>query len=146
MFMKIRGFSLMELMITLSIIGIFISYTYPSFRESITRSRRLDGQTALIDLANRMEHYFAEHHTYQGAILGREPGPDILSSKDSPQNWYSLVIIRQSDSDYSLQAIPKRSQAKDDQACQTLGLDSSGRKTIQAGPNGLPTGSSTHCW
>lgn len=144
--MDTRGFSLIELMMVLTIIAIFITFTYPSYQEAIIRSRRLDGQTALIDLANRMEHYFSEHHSYEGATLGKDSNPGVIFNNHSHQNWYRLVIKKQSRIDYNLQAIPIGSQGKKDKACQTLGLDSLGQKTVLGGPAGFPKSTVDYCW
>jgi len=53
--MKRQGFSLLELMITLTIMGILLGFAYPSYQLYTIRSHRLEGQTALLDLAHRME-------------------------------------------------------------------------------------------
>jgi len=128
-FMKQQGFSLIELMLVMIVIAVFASFTYPSYRESITRARRLDGQTALFDLASRMEQFYAKEQSYEGATLGSGAESDVLSSKYSPQNWYTLVIKSQSDSEFSLQAIPQGAQAENDQSCRILGFDSHGIKS-----------------
>lgn len=137
--MKQQGFSLIELMLVMILVALFASFTYPSYRESITRARRLDGQTALLDLANRLEQFYAKEHSYKGATLGSGAETDVFSSKHSPQNWYILVIENQTDSEFSLQAIPKGAQARDDQSCQILGFDSHGIKSKTGNPG-------AKCW
>ncbi|CDZ78673.1 Tfp pilus assembly protein PilE [Legionella massiliensis] len=144
--MKTEGFSLIELMFVIIIVGILTTFTYPIFQEAITRSRRIDGQTSLIDLASRMERYFAENHSYQGATLGTGTSTDILASKHSSQSWYILAIVEQTDSSFNLEAIPTKAQAINDKACQTLGLNNLGIKTVTAGPGGLPTAKADICW
>ena len=66
----INGFSLFELLAVLIIVGILVTIAYPGYRDYITRAHRSDGQTALFDLARRMEHYFSKHNTYQRATIG----------------------------------------------------------------------------
>jgi type IV pilus assembly protein PilE len=141
-----KGFSLFELMIVLIIVGIFINFTYPSYRELITRARRSDGQTALLELAHRMEHYYSLQHTYKNATLGTGNATDVLSNKNSPQNWYTLVITKQTDSQFVIQAVPNNAQAIDDKFCQTLTFNNFGVKGIIPGPSGAPTGTIAQCW
>jgi len=129
--MKMHGFSLIELMFVLVIVGILATFSYPMFQESIARCRRIDGQTALLDLANRMERYFAENHSYEGATLGTGANTDLLLSNRSPQNWYILAITKQTANSFSLQAIPVQTQALHDKACQMLGLNNLGVKTAE---------------
>ncbi len=144
--MKDQGFSLIEILFVISIIALFAVFSYPNYRQSITRARRLDGQTALIELANRMENYYMKKQTYQGATLGMGSDNDLLSSNHSPQNWYILVITSQTDSAFSLQAIPRGAQALDDKACQILSFNSFGQKGITSGPGGAPTATLRQCW
>ena len=141
-----NGFSLIELLIVIAIIGIFSVFTYPGYRDSVTRARRVDGQTALLELANQMEHYYSKDQSYQNATLGTGKETDVRSSNHSAQNWYFLQITNQSDSDFSLEAIPIRAQAIDDTSCQTLTFNSSGVKGIKAGPLGNPIAAVNQCW
>jgi len=93
-----------------------------------------------------MEHYYAKQHSYQGATLGLGSDTDVQSSNHSPQNWYILTIAHQTDSDFSLEAIPIRAQAKDDKDCQTLSFNSFGVKSTQADPSGSATSRISKCW
>jgi type IV pilus assembly protein PilE len=145
-FMKDQGFSLIEILFVISIIALFAVFTYPNYRESITRARRVDGQAALLDLANRMENYYTKQQSYQDATLGMGSDKDLLASNHSPQNWYILVITHQTDTDFNLQAIPRGAQALDDKACQTLSFNSFGQKGITSGPGGTPTANARQCW
>jgi type IV pilus assembly protein PilE len=145
-FMKDQGFSLIEIIIVIMIIALFATFTYPSYRESITRARRIDGQTALLDLAARMEQYYAENQSYQGARVGTGKENDVLHSNHSPQNYYILVISKQTDTEFNLVAIPRGTQANDDESCQTLSFNSFGIKGIAPGPGGTPRASAKQCW
>jgi type IV pilus assembly protein PilE len=143
--MKAQGFSLIELVVTLTLIGLLLSFAYPSYLEALLRARRVDGQTALVELANRLEHYYAQSQSYQGATLGTNSTSDLQSSKYSAQNWYLLVITSQTDQAFYLEAIPPGAQVKDF-LCQTLSFNSFGIKGIKAGPAGKPKGRIEQCW
>ncbi|AHE66727.1 type IV pilin protein [Legionella oakridgensis] len=141
-----KGFSLIELLIVLVVIGILASIAYPSYRDYISRARRSDGQSALLDLASRMERYYSENHTYQTATIGTGNATDVLSSAVSPEGWYTLAINNPTTSTYTLQATPRNAQATADTLCQTLTLNQLGVKGIATGPAGSPTGTASQCW
>ena len=141
-----KGFSLIELLIVLTIISVISAMGYPSFRDYLIRAHRIDGQSALIELACRMETYHMQNKTYQTATIGTGTKTDVLSSYVTKQGWYRLSINHANDTRYLLQATPINTQAMNDTLCQSLTLDSFGVQGTAAGPAGEPTSSSEHCW
>lgn len=131
--MKNNGFTLLELLIVLAITAILAAFSYPNYRSHIIKTRRIDGQVALLDLANRMEVYYAEHKTYQTATLATGSTSDVLYSSLSPQDWYTLKITSQTDTDYSLEATPRADQAASDLTCRSLSYNSKGVKGANGG-------------
>jgi type IV pilus assembly protein PilE len=140
-----KGFSLIELLIVMGIIGILALIGYPNYHQFIIRSHRSDGQTALLQLANRLEHYFSLHHTYQTATIGLGKPSDVLDHELSAGGWYKLVIVNSTEKAYDLEAVPQGSQALND-SCQTLTLNSNGDKGIRAAQAGLPPAPLAQCW
>ena len=140
-----NGFSLIELLIVLAIVSILSAIVYPSYRSHITHAHRIDGQTALLDLANRMERYYLEHNTYQTATIGHNKITNVLTSPLSEGGWYSLSISEATNDTYVLQATPIGTQATNDTLCQSLTLTSSGIKGI-ASAIMTPTSDSRFCW
>ncbi len=141
-----KGFTLIELLITISIIAVLVSLGYPSYQKYLDESRRIDGQTALLDLANRMENYYGTHNTYASATLAMNNSEtDILPNTSSSAQWYILSIVNQDDSSYLIQATPQKAQTNDTD-CQSLTLSSVGEKNIAEGPQGRPTGTVNECW
>lgn len=125
-----KGFTLLELVIVMAITVILTSIAYPSYTEYLIKTRRCDGQSALLDLANRLEQYFSEHQTYQSASIASHKTTDVLSSSESAGHWYHLSITHQSDEDYSIKATPFGPQASD--TCQALSFNSQGIKSATA--------------
>lgn len=140
------GFSLLELLVVLVIMAIFASIAYPTYQNTIIRARRTDAQMALMELANRMEQYYADHQTYQHATIGTGQLTDVSSHLNSPEDWYHFTITHLSDTSYTLKAIPRLSQATTDTDCQSFTLTHLATKGIAEGPMGHPKSTAAHCW
>ena len=82
--MKQRGFTLVELVIVISLIGILAMIAIPAYTDSVTKARRTDGQTALMDLMVRQERYYTERNTYATDLS------DLGVSSSSPEGFYTL--------------------------------------------------------
>ena len=61
---RVHGFTLIELMITVAIIGILAAIAYPSYQDSILKGRRAEGRTALLNLLQQEERYYTQTGSY----------------------------------------------------------------------------------
>jgi type IV pilus assembly protein PilE len=127
-YMKLKrvsaGFTLIELMITVAIVGILVSIAYPNYQDSIMKSRRVDAQGALMGFANAMERYYTVNNTYPAA--GTAGIYAATSPVDGGTAYYNLSISVSSNSAYQIQAVPTGVQANDQ--CGTLSLDHVGTR------------------
>lgn len=130
------GFSLLELVVTLAIIGILSTIVYPTYTHHIIKTHRKQAQITLHNLANRIEHYYIENnHSYAEATPAKL-GLDETTTKD----FYEVSIPTATITTYTLQAKPIGNQAIQDMQCGTLSLDQRGEEKITG------NGSVSECW
>lgn len=133
---KLKGFTLIELMITVVIVGILAAIAYPAYQNSVTQSRRADAQGALAQLNNAMERVFTQNNTYMPLAGGVPTAPTLGSAAgaifpsqtplDGTTKYYNLSISVITANTYTLRATPitGTSQAADG----NLELDHTGAK------------------
>lgn len=119
---RVRGFTLIEVMIVVVIVAILASIAFPSYQEYVLRSNRTEGQALLSDVAARQERYFAQHNTYADTVtkLG-------LSSANSTNGLYELSVSPNPTTNFTLIATPQGSQTRDAK-CGNLTLDHRGTR------------------
>lgn len=104
------GFSLIEVLIVVVIIGILASIAYPSYVDQVNKVRRADAQTALVELAARLQEFYVDQTppTYVGASL---TGANAIFPDEAPlegdDKYYDLEITSQDARTFTIRATPK---------------------------------------
>ena len=147
---KHRGFSLIELMIVVTIIGILAGIAYPSYQSMVVSGYRATGQADLLALAAAMERHHSGEFSYKGAgANGGDTGAPAIFAAYSPSSEpeankrYSLTISAADAIGYQLKATPASSttQSKDG----ALYYFSDGRKGWDSNNNGTLE-DAEYCW
>lgn len=131
---KQNGFTLIELMIVVAIIGILAAIGYPSYQNSVLKSNRSVAKTALFEVVSRQENSFLNSKAYATDLsnLGYSGASYYVDKQgDTSTVGESIYLIQlatgASTSAFTVQAVPQNSQAKD-ATCGTLSLSSTGVK------------------
>lgn len=147
-----QGYSLMELMIAVAIVGILASVAYPSFTSFLSNSNRSAAQADLMALAAALERHKAANFTYQGAATGgADIGAPIVFQSYSPaaeleaNKKYDLTILAMSANGltYSLKATPVSSSTQSGDGA--LFYYSDGRKAWDRNLDGSVS-ANEFCW
>jgi type IV pilus assembly protein PilE len=115
---KLRGFTLIELMIAVAIVGILASIAIPSYNQYIIKGKRGEAEAALVTFANAMEQWRLQTGSYCGAAVpGCFNGSPTIFSTVVPVSGgittYNLTISAVTATTYTLRATPTGSQASD---------------------------------
>ena len=126
-----KAFTLIELMVAVAIVGILAGIAYPTFQDSVMKSRRANVKGVLLGLANAMERHYTEKSSYQGAAGSKSSPVDtgtawIYTIPTETASFYTVTISQATASTYTLNAVPTGVQVND--KCGTLTITHTGVK------------------
>lgn len=127
------GFTLVELMIVVAIVGILSAIAVPSYNSYVMRARLVEAHGVLASTQNKLEQYWTNHRKYEDfdeADAGRMPEPGLnfdYSLEDPTVSSYTLVAT-----------------GKNAAAGFVYTIDQAGNRATTEAPEGWVT--SDQCW
>lgn len=133
------GFTLLELLIVLAILGLLAAVALPGYQRSVLVSGRAEGRALLLQVAANQEHYYSDHFAYSG---NADPfGTPAIVTLTSAGGLYRVSVTACQDGDikhcFIATAVPVGRQTAD--TCQSIAITHAGLKSA--------TGDSVaECW
>lgn len=130
---RIAGFTLIELMIVVVVIGVLATIAVPSYRQYSIRAQRTEAKSALLQLAANQERFYTRNgNTYVTDLAS------INMSATTEGNRYVLRVTSADASAFTATATATARMA-DDADCQVFTINSEGQRTASPDPRG-------DCW
>lgn len=119
-----RGVTLIEVLITVVIVGILAAIAYPSYQRHVLRTYRASAQACLQELVAYMERYYAERMSYANATL-----PDTACRRDLSGRYTFAFDGSPTATAFTIKAEAVGPQLKDERRCHTLRISSNGARS-----------------
>lgn len=141
-----QGFTLIELVIVVAIVGILTAIGLPSYRDYVVRTNRVEAKTALATLTMAQERFYSVNNRYAAnvASLGAAAGLTAQGSLWATPNGYYTISMENvpgqatiaAGGPYLLRATPTLKGGQSDDKCNQLTLNSAGKKDIASAYSG----------
>lgn len=132
------GFTLIELMIAVAIVGILAAIAVPNYSEYVKRASRVEATAALLDAANKQEQYFVDNREYTSKFADLS-----LQSKTENQHFELSITLNGDKNTFVIAAKPIAGPVKGDGDCTELSITDTGLKGAKGSKGGSDIG---YCW
>jgi len=118
---RIKGFTLIELMVVIAVIAILAAIAYPSYQQYVKRTKRVEAQAYLVELAHKLESYKLVNKSFSGleisdigsAAFPLTGTPTYTIELTDRNNVSFITGASPNEQTWLLKAIPTGSQADD---------------------------------
>lgn len=126
---RTRGFTLIEMLIVVAVLGIIVAFGYPSYQEQVRKAHRAEGMGELLEMADRLERRYSDQGTYGGINADALYGISTADNTRPTTNGnYKLSIDSADTVQFTISATPQGNQTKD--KCGAFTMTSQGVKTV----------------
>lgn len=139
-----HGFTLIELMIVVAIVGILAAIAYPSYQEYVRRGNRAEARATMMDIAQMQERFFSSNNVYQAIVAPPAAPPagwkNWSGSSGAVKYNISVAVVNPAagvPGSFTITATPAAGYA--DPKCTNMTLDNLNTKTST--PKGID-----YCW
>ncbi len=132
-----RGFTLMEMMAVVAIVGILTAIAIPNYTQYVLRAKRTEGKAALLKTQGALERYYTVNNTYTQDLTAL--GASAFSGDNAASSAYTIAVVPGVNGiavSYTINATP----VGQDALCGVLSVDYQNTKTASG------TGTQSQCW
>ena len=139
---SVKGYTLIELMIVVTIVAILGAIAYPSYTNYVLRGKRAEGRAFLMDVAARQERLYSDCNKYAAATGGANncAGSGVVKAGSTSESGHYTLGINIPDAPDNQQFTLSANPNFDDDECNVLTLSQAGARGITG------TGSVNDCW
>lgn len=143
--MNQKGFSLIELMITVAIVGILAGIAYPSYQNYVLRTGRADGQAKLMEIMQAQERFYSQNQTYTTNLGAGGLAYGVAANAAVPSNEGRYTVTAGACTGSTIAQCVELTAARagaqaNDTTCGSLTVDSRGTKGV------VSPGTAATCW
>lgn len=137
----VRGFTLIEVMVTVAIIAILAAVAYPQYTQQVVRTRRAAATGCATELAQFMERVYAGNIRYD-QNNGAATALPAVPCRNELNGVYTFAFAASQPTarTFTVEAVPAGAQAARDGRCGTLRIDQANTRTITG------AGTAADCW
>ena len=141
-----KGFTMIELIVVMVIVGILMATAYPSYLASVRKSRRAESAIALETMAQAQERFFSRFRTYTSVVTGADgcagQACGLQQQSTLTENEYYQLSSNGNATSFTVTATAKNEQVKD-YDCRTMTVNN---VSVKSGTSSSGADTTDECW
>jgi type IV pilus assembly protein PilE len=121
---RVKGFTLIELMIVVVIIGVLSAIAIPGYTAYVLKSHRSSAVTGVLELASRQARYYTTHNRYTTSLITLGYASDPMPLDSATSRYFDLSVQEADVDSFIIRAVPYGKQTSD--VCGTFSYDDLG--------------------